>query len=304
MTRRLVSAALAWSIVAGTACGPPQDDDPAKQEAAVLSARAARLANALAHPDSGAERGKAVARWLLPRDLKEISGLALTPDGRLLAHGDEWGTVWEIDYRRGVVVKRFTLGHEPVKGDFESIAIVDDRIFLFTSKGILYEFKEGADGAHVDYTTLDTGLRDVCEIEGMAWEASSRSLLFACKDAKEKSLKDSLVIFRWKLDTEKARGLSLPRLTVPIAQVIGANGWDHVKPSDITVDPKSGNYVLVASKDKELIEITPAGKVVASGPLPGQHDQAEGVAITPDGLLIVSDEGPIGPAVITMYRRP
>ena len=60
-----------------------------------------------ASPNSDGER-KAVARWILPHDLDELSGLALTPDGRLLAQGDERGKISEIDYRRGIIVKQFT----------------------------------------------------------------------------------------------------------------------------------------------------------------------------------------------------
>lgn len=300
MNRRSLLAATLGALCFASAC----DRDPARRQETELKSRESRLSRALARPDSGAGRDEPIARWLLPKDLKEISGLALTTDGRLLTHGDERAIVWEIDYRRGVVVKSFSLGDEPVKGDFESIAVAGDRMFLLTSKGKLYEFEEGADSAHVAYTMTDTGLRETCEIEGMAHEASTKSLLIACKTVYEPSLKDSLVIFRWKLDGEKRRGLDLPRLTVPVAAVIGAHEWTHVRPSDITVDPKSGNYVIVASKDHALIEITPAGKVVSVAELQGKHDQAEGVAITTDGILLVSDEGVLGPATLTLYRRP
>jgi len=45
--------------------------------------------------------------------------------------------------------------------------------------------------------------------------------------------------------------------------------------------------------------------VVRSEPLPGNHHQAEGVAVTKDSLLIISDEATSKPAAITVYRwRP
>ena len=69
-------------------------------------------------------------------------------------------------------------------------------------------------------------------------------------------------------------------------------------------DVPAGNYVLVASLEKALIEITPAGEVVLVRPLPKAHEQAEGVAITKDSILIVSDEAKQGPAVITLYKWP
>ena len=245
-----------------------------------------------------------VARWLLPPELREISGLALTPDDRLFVHGDEWAVIWEIDYRRGAVLKHFGIGAGRLKGDFESIAVVDERFFLLTSKGSLLEFKEGADSSRVEYSEVDTGLRDVCEFEGMAYDPSTTSLLFACKDVLTASLKDSLVIFRWKLDGELARGLALPRITVPESDAVGTNGWKKIKPSDITVDRLTGNYVLIAAKDRAMVVLSPEGKVLSSRPLPGEHDQAEGVAITKDGLLLVSDEGPRGQADLTSYRWP
>ena len=49
--------------------------------------------------------GANATRWKLPEDLDEISGLALTADGRVLAHNDEQGIVFELDPWRKAVVK-------------------------------------------------------------------------------------------------------------------------------------------------------------------------------------------------------
>jgi uncharacterized protein YjiK len=299
-----VAAAVLTTLLAASSCRPTQSDAAETGYGAELAARASRLAHALALPDSSAEGGATLARWLLPAELKEISGLALTADGRLFTHEDQNGKVWEIDYRRGTVVKEFSLGNPAIHGDFESIAIVGDKMFLLSSKGKLYEFREGTSGENVAYTIHDTELREVCELEGMASDTTTKSLLLACKHVFEEGLKDSLVIFRWKVDGETARGLDLPRLTVPLAQVTGANKWKTLRPSDITVDPQSGNYVLVASREKALIVITSKGVVVLARALPGEHEQAEGVAITKDSILLVSDEGSGGPGAIALYRWP
>jgi uncharacterized protein YjiK len=54
-----------------------------------------------------------------------------------------------------------------------------------------------------------------------------------------------------------------------------------------------------------LVVLTPDGDVVRSEPLPGDHQQAEGVAITNDSLLVISDEANVKPAGITLYKwRP
>ena len=73
----------------------------------------------------------------------------------------------------------------------------------------------------------------------------------------------------------------------------------------MTIDPFTRNYVIVASHEKGLAVVTPDGDVVRSGPLPGDHRQPEGVAITKDSLLLISDEANVMPAAITLYRwRP
>ncbi len=68
---------------------------------------------------------KTAVRWKLPGKLQEISGLAMTDDGRLLAHNDEKAVVFEIDSRNGRIVKQFSLSDltKPVEDDFEGIAV-------------------------------------------------------------------------------------------------------------------------------------------------------------------------------------
>ena len=302
--RLAAAVAVMATLGAGTGCGKAAAPKGAASDSVLLGERQARLDRALANPDS-IDPDKPIALWRLPNHLKEISGLALTADGRLLTHGDERGKVFEVDYRRGVVVKEFTVGSPAVHGDFESITIVGDTVMLFTSDGVLYRFREGTDGSVVPYTTRDTGLGVECEFEAMAFDASADVLLLACKKPHDKALKDSLVIFRLPLTAGADGNDQAPsHLAIPVAEVVGANGWGGFHPSDMTIDPSTGNYVLVASIEKAMVEITPLGKVIFARPLPRGHDQPEGIAITKDHILIISDEAKGGPARITLYRWP
>jgi uncharacterized protein YjiK len=59
--------------------------------------------------------------------------------------------------------------------------------------------------------------------------------------------------------------------------------------------------------EKAMVEITPKGDVVFARSLHGRHAQPEGVAITKDGLLLISDEAGKrsgSPAALTVYRWP
>ena len=264
--------------------------------------REARLEKALASADSKAgDPDKPIARWVLPPSLREISGLALTSDGRLLVHGDEAAQVWEVDYRRGVLVKRFTLGASTVKGDFEGITIVDSVVWMMESDGKLYQFKEGEADAQVDYKTYDTGLKKDCEFEGLAYDPKIKSLLLACKNIEDKADQDAIIIYRWSLAGDSAAGPS--RLMLPVASVRGENSWTSLQVSDITVDSATGNYVLLASKERAIVVITPEGQHVSTRVLPEAHEQPEGIAVVKN-MVLVSDEAAKGPATITLYRWP
>ncbi|HZK79324.1 MAG TPA: SdiA-regulated domain-containing protein, partial [Gemmatimonadaceae bacterium] len=261
--------------------------------------RVRQMASRLAGVDKGADKSKPVAMWIMPAELREISGLALTADGRILAHDDEVAKVYVIDPRRGILLKQFTLG-TGMRGDFESITVAGRDIYMLESSGVLYQFQEGADGAGVPYSAVDLHLGKECEFEGMVYQADSNWLVMPCKTAKDKSLSHHLVIYRWKLSGPDSEKLSM--VTIPFSQLIGTNKWKNLHPSDITIDPATGNFVMISSHENALIEMTQTGDLVRSEPLPSGHNQPEGVAITKDSILMISDEATRKPAAIILYR--
>ena len=298
--RRCALALLA--LAAGAACRSTQGASSSPGDSALLARREAQLAAARTRADTGS--GTLLTRWLLPSGLAELSGLGLTADQRLLTHNDEVGRIFEVNYRRGVIVKSFWIGDQIVRDDFEAIAVAGDRIFLLASTGKLYQFAEGTDGSHVPFTLHDTGLGTECEFEGLAYDAAAHALVLACKNILAEGLKDFVVLYKYSLaDTTASR---IARVTIPLDRVIGTNAWKGFAPSDIEVDPVSGDYVIVASQQKALLRVTPVGEVVWARALPPGQDMAEGVAITRDSLLILSDESASAstPADITLYRWP
>jgi uncharacterized protein YjiK len=268
---------------------------------AVEAARKQALARRLALADADPAKRLPVAQWIMPPELREISGLALTARGTVLTHDDNIGRVYEVDPRTGILLKGFSL-EGGVRGDFEAITIAGADIYLLESKGKIFKFKEGADASQVPYTVFDTKLGKECEFESMVYEADSTRLVLACKKIRGKNEPHEVLIYRFPLPLDLS---TMSTLRVPIEDVVGSNKWKGFHPSDINIDPFTKNYVMVASREKGLLVLTPEGDVVRSEPLPGDHRQPEGVAITPDSILIISDEANVKPAAITLYRwRP
>lgn len=237
-------------------------------------------------------------RFDLPGRLDEISGLAFTPDGRLFAHDDERGRVYQIDPMTGEVGKRFDLGEEVVRGDFEGIAIVGERFFLISSTGFLYEFREAGDRESTGYRVTDTRVGASCEVEGLDYDPLDEVLLIACKVSTPD--RGVIVVYRLPLDPARDRSppLEIPRAQLP-AHALDA-GFD---PSAVTVDP-TGTLLLLSGGHNALIEVDRSGRILAGVELSKKrHPQPEGLAFGPDGTLYISDEKNGKDARLTAYAR-
>jgi hypothetical protein len=125
----------------------------------------------------------------LDKAQREISGIAFTADGRLLAHGDEHALVWAARPRLGQgaqAIRARSRGAHVLKGDFEDIQVVSGRVYLVTSGGEIVSGSEGADGAVVSTASVAEELQGACEVEGLAWDEPTRAFLLLCKEVVSK----------------------------------------------------------------------------------------------------------------------
>ncbi len=265
-------------------------------DSALLEAREKEVKQRI---ESGANGEEPLAKWILPDVLREISGIALLDDGRIVANNDERARVYLIDPMRGVILKYFNLGKGGIVADFEAIAVSGRDMYLLRSNGDVYQFREGDDRSTVEFTKHATNLGKECEFESLEIEPGTGAFIMPCKRVDKKSERNQVKIYRWLRQPGGAAAVS--SISVPLSDAIGSNGWKELSPSDVTIDRRTGNYIIVTGPEKALIEITPAGAVVRSMPVPGSPQQPEGVAITRDGVLIIADEGVARPADITMY---
>lgn len=240
----------------------------------------------------------------LPGRLDEISGLAVSTDGRLFAHDDEEGRIYEIDPATGDVGKRIDLGSGEIRNDFEGIATVGDRFFVVSSDGFLYEFREGGDEENVAYRATDTGLGDGCEIEGLDYDPAVDALLFACK--RTDAYRDFVVIHRMPLGDEggeriAAAGAPMPGAEAPAHERLApilipradlpAHGLEpDFQPGAVMTTP-AGTLILTSAAPEAIIEVDGEGRILGGVALsPERHPQAEGLALGPDGSLLIADE--------------
>jgi uncharacterized protein YjiK len=238
----------------------------------------------------------------LPPLFREVSGLAISEDGRLWIHNDEQGVVGAIDTRTGQVVGVYRLGPAIPRADFEGIAAVGAELFLVTSHGVLFAMKlppAGSKDGVLGYQMFETGFGKSCEVEGLGYEPRDQSLLVACKTPRRKALENRLAIFRWSVSTRMVA--SPDRIVVSWSDLARGRSGKAFHASGIDRDPVSGSYLVISSADHAFAVLDRMGRVESSGPLGRHHPQAEGVAIAKDGTLFVSDEGGKGLGTIAVY---
>jgi uncharacterized protein YjiK len=248
--------------------------------------------------DSYAINQDSLYQWFLPERLREISGLAATADDRLFTHDDELGVIYEIDPVAGGIVKIFTLG-EVVRDDFEGIAAAGAFLYLVTSNGTLYRFREGADGESVNFETFQTPLSEICEVEGLTYVPSQQQLLLACKRFLDKDRAQRVSVYGWSIDQQSFSG---PLFEVPEEELMDETGKKHFYPSGIVYRPESGTLFLVAARQRLILEFAMNGELISSMRLAKKkHHQVEGISFLSNGLLILADEAKNRRARLSLY---
>ncbi len=265
--------------------------------------------------------GQPDAIFKLPKKLVEVSGLSLTKDGsRLVLIQDEDGIVFFMDKKSGEIVEEIKFGKE---GDYEGVEIVGEDIYIVKSSSKIYKIKK-YNQALQEVFKFSTPLTKEHDIEGLAYDTKSKSLLLACKgqpdldNDKEKSLFVK-AIYRFSLESNELD--TIPALSIDRQDVIDyfkehpplikVNKDGEIKesnpeklpcyPSAIAIHPVTGNYYITSSKGKVLFIVSPQGEIIHLEKLDKRlHPQPEGLVFDSDGTLYLSNEGKDGPGRI--YR--
>jgi len=252
----------------------------------------------------------------LPKELREISGLAMTPDGRLFAHDDEKSIIYQIDYNSGEILKEFQVGDKKIKQDFEGITVVDQNIFLVSSSGDLYRFNEGQNGDKVEFSRFETDLSAKYDVEGLCYDPQTEDLLLACKGYAGKGFKDKKAVYAVSSKTLKM--IPDPRFLIKESDIVSEDRYSLLRkigsffllptqksfsPSGIARHPRTGSYFILSADDPFLTELSSAGLILGVVHLDASlHKQPEGIEFAPDLSLIIADEGGNSDGYISIYK--
>lgn len=247
-------------------------------------------------------QNKNIQSIVLPSQLNEISGLAISGDNKVFCHDDEKGVIYQLNINNGTIVKRFQLGNFGIDGDFEGLAIANNIFYIITSDGILYKFREGKNLAKVKVKEVKLGFGSKFEIEGLCYDKFTNSLLLASKGYPGKQYKGKRTIFAYSLNESKL--IKTPKIQISLEELRNRFGIKQFHPSAIEINPITGTYFVLSAKgNRAIIEIAKSGEILNGEKLNKKlHRQPEGLTFLTDGTMIISDEAAGKRATLTKYN--
>lgn len=234
--------------------------------------------------------------------LTEISDLTTSKDNFIFAVNDEIGIIYKLSSSTGKIVKRFFLGKWTVEADFEGITLAEGFIYIITSDGVLYKFKEGDNEEAVDYEVIKLPFSSKFDIEGLYYDSKLNGLLILPKEYSGKKYKNHRAIYLYSLESNSI--LKEPIFSISLKSLKKKFGIKDFYPSGITKHPVTNNYLIVSARDKNaIVEVDITGKIIKAMNISEKtHRQPEGITILSDLTLIISDEGAGKKPTITRYN--
>lgn len=233
--------------------------------------------------------------FALPRILNEISGLAWSTEGHLLAVQDEEGDLFALDPTSGEILFRAEFASD---GDFEGVAVGADRVFVLRSDGRVYETAVPAHpGGDQPARRVAVDLPGGCDAESI--DVAQAEVRIGCKEAAGRGLGRVRAVYRVPLEqlAEAGRSVAADLLWTLSHEDAGLRRGSF-KPSGMT--HTDSHVYLVSSVSSTLHRLDPTGTITESWTLP--LPQPEGVAVAPDGTVYVASEGAGSKARLAVFR--
>jgi uncharacterized protein YjiK len=223
----------------------------------------------------------------LSAQLDEISGIAYYPkDTSLFAIVDEEGWLYKIYAKKQGSLRKWKFGKQ---GDYEDVMLIDSSFYVLKSNGDITKVRFDASDSVYTETYIFPESAGKNEFESMYYDKQSGNIEMLCKDCASDK-KAMLSIWSFNIETRQY-DLSPHTIDVaPIAKTLGENKV-RFKPSATAVNPITKELYMVSAVNKVLVIADTSGKVIEVFQLsPTVFAQPEGIAFTPSGDLLISNE--------------
>ena len=231
-------------------------------------------------------------KFVLPKALREISGLSHFDDQQVAAIQDERGILYLLNAQTGEITREIKFAGG---GDYEGVEVAGDFLFVLRSDGDLFVFS-------ADETTwldrerarrIRTRLSSRCDAEGLALDRQRNHLLIACKEYPGRKMGKTRAVYSFDLETETVAPEPLLLLSAKLIREADKDSdvkYSRFKPSALSVHPFTGQLYLISSPDRRLIVLDDDGTVTATALLNKNLRQPEGLTFLENGDLVIASE--------------
>lgn len=232
-----------------------------------------------------------VKTWNMPKELREISGIAWIDSTRVATIQDRSGTIFIYNLTDEKVEQQIKFD-EP--GDYEGVAFVNGSYFVLRADGYLFEVNRQGKVLH----EYDLPLTVKDDTETLFYDAPNNRLLVGPKEGRKDIIKKG--IFSFDLQTRKFNPDPVysfdPNVAFCGAERKGGssskgNAGKIVKPSDLAIHPGTNEIFIADGPNQRVLVLSAAGAPLYFLKLDKLFEQAEGVMFSPSGDLYVSTEG-------------
>lgn len=253
---------------------------------------------------------------VLPRELREVSGIVAIDDRTIACVQDERGALFFLDLLGQLPPRVVPFG---APGDYEGLARVGEDFWVLRSDGLLVHLVP--DGAGLRVQGSHRLMAEHQEYEGLCYDPVSKDLLVLPKDVvgKDKQERDERPVFVFDLAAKKlrvepllvlsaraiaeqavARTIDLPVDTTPKGKVRSTLKLHF---SELAMIPGRRELLMLSAVDAVLLRVDQTGQLLGGVRLDrSELPQPEGLAFLPDGRLLVASEGAGGPGVLRVVE--
>jgi hypothetical protein len=224
----------------------------------------------------------------LPQALDEISGIVYYPkDTSVFAIIDEDGLLFKIGLNKKEPVKKWDFDK---KRDYEDVVLKDSIFYVLVSNGDIETIQFGQrDSIITGRSKFPDASKKINEFESMYYDDSLQQMVMLCKNCEDD---DSKMVTAWgyNITTQQYTASIFTIDMLPIAEKLGERKM-KLKPSAAAINPVTDELYILSSIEHLLVVIDRKGTLKEMYQLdPALYKQAEGIAFTPQGDLLISNE--------------
>lgn len=235
----------------------------------------------------------------MENDLEEISGITYhASDNTVFAISDDKGSLYKVSVSDGKIVDKLKF-HEAK--NFEDLAIVGDSCYVLNSNGniVSFNYKTSEVKDAVMHHIPEGGKN---EFEILYHDKAANKLILICKGC-ERDKKKVVSTFAYDIPTGTYTGGSF---SLDAKDILKKASFEknRFKPSATAIHPITGELYIISSINKLLVVTNTNGTLKKVYPLDAQlFKQPEGIAFTPSGDMLISNEAAGKGAANILYYK-